>query len=133
MLLSYDCTLTLAVACRCMVTAISSRNIFLKDTNKLVSSAVLKNPRITEGEVLAVARAGAAAGCAEALFTLGDKPELRYRVARDELAARVAHLQADRRLGQVEAPGRGGDGVAAVIPPRIDSASPVYRSLEERR
>ena len=38
-------------------------------------------------EVLAIARAGAAAGCTEALFTLGDKPELRYRVARDELAA----------------------------------------------
>src|SRR5438876_9441266 len=38
-------------------------------------------------EVLEVARAGAAAGCREALFTLGDKPELRYRVARDELAA----------------------------------------------
>ena len=27
------------------------------------------------------------AGCKEALFTLGDKPELRYRAARDELAA----------------------------------------------
>jgi FO synthase len=38
-------------------------------------------------QVLAIARAGAAAGCREALFTLGDKPELRYRVARDELAA----------------------------------------------
>jgi FO synthase len=38
-------------------------------------------------EVLAVARAGAAAGCHEALFTLGDKPELRYRAAREELAA----------------------------------------------
>jgi FO synthase len=38
-------------------------------------------------EVLDVARAGAAAGCREALFTLGDKPELRYRAARDELAA----------------------------------------------
>src|SRR5919201_3992099 len=42
---------------------------------------------MTEEEVLDVARAGAAAGCREALFTLGDKPELRYRVARDELAA----------------------------------------------
>ena len=41
---------------------------------------------LTEDEVLAIARAGAAAGCTEALFTLGDKPELRYRVARDELA-----------------------------------------------
>ncbi len=40
---------------------------------------------MTEDEVLAVARAGADAGCCEALFTLGDKPELRYRAARDEL------------------------------------------------
>jgi len=42
---------------------------------------------LTEDEVLAIARAGAAAGCSEALFTLGDKPELRYKVAREELAA----------------------------------------------
>ena len=42
---------------------------------------------LDEDEVLAIARAGAAAGCTEALFTLGDKPELRYRVARDELRA----------------------------------------------
>ena len=41
---------------------------------------------MTADEVLAIARAGAAAGCHEALFTLGDKPELRYRVARAELA-----------------------------------------------
>jgi len=33
-------------------------------------------------QVLEIARAGAAAGCKEALFTLGDKPELRYRAAR---------------------------------------------------
>jgi FO synthase len=38
-------------------------------------------------EVLEIARAGVAAGCTEALFTLGDKPERRYRVARDELTA----------------------------------------------
>ncbi len=37
-------------------------------------------------EVLAIARAGQAAGCKEALFTLGDQPELRYRAAADELA-----------------------------------------------
>ena len=43
---------------------------------------------LTEEEVLAIARAGAAAGCTEALFTLGDKPELRYKVARAELAER---------------------------------------------
>ena len=41
---------------------------------------------LTSEEVLEVARAGAAAGCHEALFTLGDKPELRYRTARAELA-----------------------------------------------
>jgi FO synthase len=41
---------------------------------------------LREDEVLAIARAGAAAGCHEALFTLGDKPELRYRAAREELA-----------------------------------------------
>ena len=41
---------------------------------------------LTEAEVLAIARAGAAAGCTEALFTLGDRPELRYKVARAELA-----------------------------------------------
>src|ERR1700749_2750766 len=33
---------------------------------------------LSSDEVLATARAGAAAGCTEALFTLGDKPELRY-------------------------------------------------------
>ncbi len=38
-------------------------------------------------EVLEVARAGERSGCREALFTLGDKPELRYRAAREELAA----------------------------------------------
>lgn len=32
------------------------RTIFIKDPNKLVSSAALKNPRITEGEVLTIAK-----------------------------------------------------------------------------
>jgi len=45
---------------------------------------------LTPEEVLAIARAGAKADCKEALFTLGDKPELRYRTARDELA-RLGH------------------------------------------
>jgi FO synthase len=42
---------------------------------------------LTEDEVLAIAAAGAEAGCTEALFTLGDRPEARYGVARKELAA----------------------------------------------
>ena len=41
---------------------------------------------LSPDEVLAIARAGAEAGCREALFTLGDKPERRYRAAREELA-----------------------------------------------
>ncbi len=38
-------------------------------------------------DVLNIARAGKAAGCKEALFTLGDKPELRYAMARRALEA----------------------------------------------
>ena len=40
--------------------------------------------------VLAIARAGREAGCREALFTLGDKPELRYQAARSALR-RLGH------------------------------------------
>jgi FO synthase len=40
---------------------------------------------LSPDEVLAIARAGRAAGCHEALFTLGDKPELRYAAARTAL------------------------------------------------
>jgi FO synthase len=47
-------------------------------------------PYLTPDEVLTIARAGEAAGCREALFTLGDKPERRYRAAREELA-RLGH------------------------------------------
>ena len=42
---------------------------------------------LTSEQVLAIARAGEAAGCQEALFTLGDKPELRYGAAREALKA----------------------------------------------
>jgi FO synthase len=42
---------------------------------------------LTLDEVLEIARAGTRAGCREALFTLGDKPELRYKAAREELAS----------------------------------------------
>ena len=45
-----------------------------------------RSPFLSRDEVLAIARAGAAAGCHEALFTLGDKPELRYRLAADALS-----------------------------------------------
>ena len=47
--------------------------------------ARLASPYLEPGQVLAVARAGAAAGCHEALFTLGERPELRYPTARQWL------------------------------------------------
>jgi len=45
----------------------------------------LKAPYMLPEEVLEIAEAGAQAGCKEALFTLGDKPELRYKAAREGL------------------------------------------------
>ena len=45
----------------------------------------LEEAYLSPEQVLAIAREGAAAGCKEALFTLGDKPELRYQAARDAL------------------------------------------------
>ena len=46
----------------------------------------LDNPYMELDAVLEVARHGAEMGCKEALFTLGEKPELRYRAAREWLA-----------------------------------------------
>ena len=42
---------------------------------------------LTIEEVLEIAHRGEAAGCHEALFTLGDKPERKWRQAKDELTA----------------------------------------------
>ena len=64
---------------------------------------------MTPDQVLRVAQAGAAAGCKEALFTLGDKPELRYRAARENLealgfASTLAYLAAMAKLVLEETP-----------------------------
>ena len=45
-----------------------------------------ENAYLRPEEVLEIARQGKEAGCHEALFTLGDKPELRYPSVREELA-----------------------------------------------
>jgi len=50
--------------------------------------AKLDRPFLAPEEVVAIAAAGARLGCKEALFTLGDRPEERYPVAREWLAAR---------------------------------------------
>src|SRR5437763_5395206 len=48
--------------------------------------ARLESPYLSPDEVLAIARHGAEAGCHEALFTLGERPELRYPSAASWLA-----------------------------------------------
>ena len=48
----------------------------------------LDSPYLEPAEVLAIARQGAALGCKEALFTLGDRPEDRWHQAREWLDAR---------------------------------------------
>ncbi|HUA94770.1 MAG TPA: 7,8-didemethyl-8-hydroxy-5-deazariboflavin synthase CofG, partial [Acidimicrobiales bacterium] len=48
--------------------------------------ARLAAPYLSPEEVLAVARRGSVAGCHEALFTLGERPEVRYRSAARWLA-----------------------------------------------
>jgi FO synthase len=45
----------------------------------------LDRPYLSPDQVLAIARQGAALGCKEALFTLGDRPEDRWPAARDWL------------------------------------------------
>lgn len=47
--------------------------------------ARVESPYLEPSEVLAIAREGARSGCHEALFTLGERPELRYPVARQWL------------------------------------------------
>jgi FO synthase len=50
--------------------------------------AKLDHPFLSPDEVVAIAEAGRRMGCKEALFTLGDRPEERYDVARAWLAQR---------------------------------------------
>ncbi|MFL6632082.1 MAG: 5-amino-6-(D-ribitylamino)uracil--L-tyrosine 4-hydroxyphenyl transferase CofH [Massilia sp.] len=46
----------------------------------------VQRPYLSIEEAVSIAKAGVAADCHEALFTLGDKPELRYEAAREALA-----------------------------------------------
>ncbi|MGH2678702.1 MAG: bifunctional FO biosynthesis protein CofGH [Actinomycetota bacterium] len=50
--------------------------------------AKLDRPFLTPEDVVSIAEAGRRAGCKEALFTLGDRPEERYPVAREWLEPR---------------------------------------------
>ena len=57
--------------------------------------AKLDSPFLTPDQVVAIAEAGRKRECKEALFTLGDKPEDRYPVARAWLAERGYHSTLD--------------------------------------
>ena len=64
--------------------------------------AKLDAPFLAPEEVLAIARGGRERACKEALFTLGDRPEERYEVARAWLSARgygstLEYVRARRR------------------------------------
>jgi FO synthase len=65
--------------------------------------ARLTSPYLTPEQVLSIARRGADVGCHEALFTLGERPEERYPIAREWLdahgyASTVDYLAAMCRL-----------------------------------
>jgi len=65
--------------------------------------ARLDAPYLTPDQVLDIARRGAEVGCHEALFTLGERPELRYPSAADWLATHgydstISYLAAMARL-----------------------------------
>jgi FO synthase len=64
--------------------------------------ARLESPYLSIDEVLTIARHGAAMGCHEALFTLGEAPEARYPAAAEWLAA-TGH---DSTVAYVEAAAR---------------------------
>ncbi len=56
------------------------RGIFTKDANKLVSSAVLKNPRITDGEILALSKSKSATDDQIRLITLNREWVKKYEI-----------------------------------------------------
>jgi FO synthase len=71
------------------------------------SPRAVASPFLSPEQILDIARQGAAAGCTEALFTLGDRPERRYRIARAVLAAfghetTISYLSEVARLVQHE-------------------------------
>ena len=71
---------------------------------------------LTREQVLDIARAGQAAGCTEALFTLGDKPELRFAAARDELE----RVYGEKPVVAVFGP----RGAGARLPREVDDVGP---------
>ena len=78
---------------------------------------------LTIDEAVDIARQGANAGCREALFTLGDKPELRYPQAREELD----HLGYDSTIAYLVAVARAVFDATGLLP----HANPGIATREE--
>ncbi len=95
--------------------------------------AHLPAPYLTPDEVLDIARQGAAAGCTEALFTLGERPEDRYPDAAEWLAARgfgstVEYLVAVCRLVVTETGLLPHANAGALFPDELAALRPVTAS-----
>jgi FO synthase len=81
---------------------------------------------LAPAEVLAIAQAGARAGCREALFTLGDKPELRYGAAREALA-KLGYATTLEYLAAMAAVVRGETGLLPHLNPGVMSRDDMLR------
>jgi FO synthase len=86
----------------------------------------LKAPYLSIDEAVAIAEAGARAGCHEALFTLGDQPERRYRVARAALAA-LGHETTIDYLADVAKRVREATGLLPHVNPGVMTATDLER------
>jgi 7,8-didemethyl-8-hydroxy-5-deazariboflavin synthase CofH subunit/7,8-didemethyl-8-hydroxy-5-deazariboflavin synthase CofG subunit len=95
--------------------------------------ARLTSPYLTPDEVLSIARAGRDAGCYEALFTLGERPELRYPLAQSWLAehgyeSTVDYLAQMCRLVLEETGLLPHANAGALFPDELDSLRPFAAS-----
>src|SRR3954468_5956273 len=95
--------------------------------------ARLESPYLSPEQVLDIARAGAAAGCHEALFTLGERPEDRYPAARAWLdehgyASTVDYLAAMCRLVVEETGLLAHANAGALLPDELAALRPVSAS-----
>ncbi|MBV9660831.1 MAG: 5-amino-6-(D-ribitylamino)uracil--L-tyrosine 4-hydroxyphenyl transferase CofH [Acidimicrobiales bacterium] len=95
--------------------------------------ARMSSPYLTPEEVLEIARRGAQAGCHEALFTLGERPEERYDVARAWLSehgfgSTVEYLAAMCRLVADETGLLAHANAGALYPPELAALRPVTAS-----
>ena len=89
----------------------------------------LEQPYLSVEEAIGIARAGAEAGCQEALFTLGDQPERRYRIAREALAA-LGHETTIDYLAEVAGRVRAATGLLPHVNPGVMGSADLERLRE---